>query len=428
LQVVIGGFLAVLGGNLAIKQLAQHYLGNNYKVVNVRQRLRLPKDQYGRTGEAQVEQYQITVQREKGQQIVVNNLCGRRITVPLSKEIEDLFVCYSPASPFERKTAQEGDSKSYRVVRLREFAPAALGDHRLILLLRKAAGKIVAEFYNQPLGTGLDDLFKGLKEDDIHQIRVAETYLLDHAPASLRQFDLSSQPRLRDLLRRMDEVHRLQAEENVAAAEGAVIERRSDEQRRQVQQDFREALNDSAVCAVLLDAVRRKINGHYQYSESSVPFELLQNADDACIEFEQLGGVPGDWFSIACTEDSLAFLHAGRPINVAGPGDMGLADSGFHRDLEKMLMLSTSDKQTGKETSTVTGKFGLGYKSVFLISDTPRAQPQPRLRGGRGSVAFSPGSGEPATAGGALQGGHRPRHSGRTRHDLLAAAARRGEP
>jgi hypothetical protein len=144
----------------------------------------------------------------------------------------------------------------------------------------------VAEFYNQALGTGLDDLFKGLKEDDIHQIRVAETYLLDHAAASLRQFDISNQPRLRELLRRMDDVHRLQAEENVAAAEGAVIERRSDEQRRQAQQDFRDALGDSEVCAVLLDAVRRKINGHYQYSESSVPFEILQNADDACIEFE----------------------------------------------------------------------------------------------------------------------------------------------
>lgn len=374
MQVVIGGFVAILGGNPAFEQLAQHYLGNNYTVANIRKRIRLPKDQYGRVSEEQVIQYLVVVECEKGQNITVNNLCGQEITVPLSKKIEDLFVYHSPASPFERRHNTQKELKSYRVVRLREFNPASVGDQGLIDLLRKAAGKIVAEFYNQRLGTGLDELFKGLEKDDIYQIRVVETYLLDHAPVSLGQFGLFVQPRLRDLLRRMDQVHRLQAEENVIAdASHAAVERRSDEQRRQVQLEFRKALDDSAVCDALLDAVRRKINGHHQYSESSVPFELLQNADDACVEFERFGGVSDNWFSIACAERSLAFLHAGRPINMAASGDVSLPESGFHRDLEKMLMLSTSDKQTGDEASTVTGKFGLGFKSVYLICDRPRA-------------------------------------------------------
>src|SRR5262249_2619817 len=144
-------------------------------------------------------------------------------------------------------------------------------------------------------------------------------------PASLRQFDLSGQPCLRDLLRRMDEVHRLQAEENVVAdakpaGERAAVVRRSDAQRRQVQQELREALSDPSARDALLDAVRRKIHGHFQYTESSVPFELLQNADDACVEFLRLGGSPGNWFGLACSEGDLAFLHAGRPINVASCG------------------------------------------------------------------------------------------------------------
>ena len=234
----------------------------------------------------------------------------------------------------------------------------------------------MAEFYNQSLGTGLDELFKGLKEDDTYQIRVAQRYLLDHAPASLRQFDLTSQPGLRDLLRRMDEVHRRQCEEDELTTAGttpSTPSRPSEELRRQVQQELREAMRNPTICGILLDAVRRKINGQFQYNESSVPFEFLQNADDACVELLRLGGLPGDWFNIVFAEDSLEFLHAGRPINVAACGDKSLTDEGFHRDLEKMLMLSTSDKQTGAETSMVTGKFGLGFKSVFLISDTPRA-------------------------------------------------------
>jgi hypothetical protein len=274
-------------------------------------------------------------------------------------------------------------------MRFRKFEPSSVGDQRLIDLLRKAAGRIVADFYGMTLETGLDNLFKGLTEDDIRQIRVVQTYLLDHMPASLRQFDLSAQPQLCELLRRMDAVHRLQVEEYVLDEEKRSIKRKSDQQRRQVQQEFRErksdqqrrqvqqeflkALKDPAVRDALLNAVRRKMNEHYQYQEDSVPFELLQNADDACVEFKRLGGIPGDWFTIARDGDSLAFLHAGRPINVTGPGDRKLRDSGFDRDLEKMLMLSTSDKQTGAETSTVTGKFGLGFKSVFLVSDHPCA-------------------------------------------------------
>ena len=67
---------------------------------------------------------------------------------------------------------------SYFRIRFRSFAPPAVGDHRLIRLLSEAARKILVEIYKQRSAPGLDDQFKGLREDDIHQIRVAQTYLL----------------------------------------------------------------------------------------------------------------------------------------------------------------------------------------------------------------------------------------------------------
>jgi superfamily II DNA or RNA helicase len=44
---------------------------------------------------------------------------------------------------------------------------------------------------------------------------------------------------------------------------------------------------------------------------------------------------------------------------------------GFDRDLEKMLILQGSDKQADETATPVTGKFGLGFKCVFLLTDAP---------------------------------------------------------
>ena len=62
-------------------------------------------------------------------------------------------------------------------------------------------------------------------------------------------------------------------------------------------------------------------------------------------------------------------MHWGRPINYRGAADIKKKWPGYGQDLEKMLILSASDKP---EDTTVTGRFGLGFKSVFLACDEPR--------------------------------------------------------
>lgn len=61
------------------------------------------------------------------------------------------------------------------------------------------------------------------------------------------------------------------------------------------------------------------------------------------------------------------FAHWGRPINYAGR--LASYKAEFANDLERMLMLGASAKD---EDEGVTGKFGLGFKSVLLASSTPR--------------------------------------------------------
>lgn len=67
--------------------------------------------------------------------------------------------------------------------------------------------------------------------------------------------------------------------------------------------------------------------------------------------------------------DVARFAHWGRIINsVSGAGG-----NWMKLDLVKMILLNGSDKSHEDSSSEVTGKFGLGFKSVYLLCDQPRA-------------------------------------------------------
>jgi len=125
-----------------------------------------------------------------------------------------------------------------------------------------------------------------------------------------------------------------------------------------------------------LNAVKEKIL-QYQYRLSSIPYELFQNADDAYIELKDMKIETKEKaeFIVHINEDNISFIHHGRPINYFQDFSSGFDSSegkknNFHRDLEKMLLLSFSDK--GYNNNEVTGKFGLGFKSVYLLCDQPK--------------------------------------------------------
>ena len=119
----------------------------------------------------------------------------------------------------------------------------------------------------------------------------------------------------------------------------------------------------------MLAALRRRIK-QFGYGPEKLLFELFQNADDA---YEQnkafnLGQErEGCEFLVKWdgTECSLIVVHWGRPINKQHENIPG-----SERDLENMLQMHQSDKQVENEAG-VTGKFGLGFKTVFLVSDVP---------------------------------------------------------
>ena len=73
-------------------------------------------------------------------------------------------------------------------------------------------------------------------------------------------------------------------------------------------------------------------------------------------------------FVVINSTQGLTVMHWGRPVNYIGGSGFPGRQKGYHQDLEKMLILSSSDKPGEGVT---TGKFGLGFKSVFLVSNAP---------------------------------------------------------
>jgi hypothetical protein len=111
---------------------------------------------------------------------------------------------------------------------------------------------------------------------------------------------------------------------------------------------------------------------NHGYTEESVLFELLQNSDDAVIQRrEELGLPAGTMCYIDVSDDRhLDFVHWGRQIGETHAVGGKLGRGAWASDLVYMLDTMASGKGGGQE-GRETGMFGLGFKSVYAITDAP---------------------------------------------------------
>ena len=124
---------------------------------------------------------------------------------------------------------------------------------------------------------------------------------------------------------------------------------------------------------------RKTILGH-GYDKNSIITELLQNAEDAYKQAHQLGmelpAVPYFRICLSDTDQSriMSVEYQGRPFNYYKhrglPGVVA-----FKQDIEGLLRSSGSFKPHANKdadpSNAAIGKFGLGFKCVYLITDTP---------------------------------------------------------
>ena len=364
---MIGCLLALLGPDL--RDLAEEYLRPHSFDWLVQQLPwsdpgRIPERwewMGGKTLDQALELIQAGIKVETGEDVAVLNLLGEPMRVALEQE---------PRTLLAGALSWQGD---YGVmIPLRRIEPRSLQAERLGRLLRATAEQLYEDLYNQPRGD-FGALWQELDRSDQLEIGVARRLILDHLPFYLRQLSVKCEG-IENQLSICDSARRRFAE---AEAGGQLSESDGQELRQALEALANRIVGSPDEQHAVVQAVKSRLE-QYQYGISSIPLEIFQNADDAAIELGQFyaGSFSGCDVPLAARrfvvderEDGVWFLHWGRLINARGPVGFDGGRRGYDRDLEKMLILSATDKR-GDEG--VTGKFGLGFKSALLACERPR--------------------------------------------------------
>jgi hypothetical protein len=255
---------------------------------------------------------------------------------------------------------------------LRQINPARHSTEKLSALLRATSAWILQNIYFQKV-PNLNRVWEELEQSEQLDIQLTQALLLESAFFYLRQLGVQSDQEIGPVLRAWEDARRqLVQHEQLIAMDRPSDSKKAVEAKRQAAGNLKQLMEEGqAVQRLILKAVRSKVR-QYQYKPQSIPFELFQNADDAVVELEEVTGETQTLCVVAWNSRQISLMHWGRPINEFRFGDFDGRDRGYDRDLEKMLVLSYSDKSIEDGTVGVTGKFGLGFKSVFLATNQPR--------------------------------------------------------
>ncbi len=377
---VIAGFLSILGDHPQILALATRYFERQGSVETFRARL-----EWQGNSEAQIWRQQTIsgvmasqfvlvsiIDPRQGQALQAPNLLGTLIDVTPPEEPEHLLG----GNRLPTHPANSPDKPRRLPLTLRSIDPTQYSEPELAGILRKTAAQILKQVYFQDV-PNLGEIWEKLREREQLDIRVAQIRILDALFVVARSLGVQSHFEVGEVLRKWDEADRLRADvEDLTQPEGARIRSQSERTLREARDNLQRLLeaNDS-VQGLFLEGVRRRLR-QYQYNEESIPFELFQNADDAVLERQQM--LEGEEvplhqrrFGLVIGNAFLQFFHWGRPINRYKVGDVGDRSNGYDGDLEKMLLLGGSDKGMDQNGPAVTGRFGLGFKSVLLFTDRP---------------------------------------------------------
>ena len=298
-------------------------------------------------------------------EIAVMSLLGEEIRVPIDTTIEGLVMGNLVFSGTR-------GGKSFFRLRLREVAhPEQYEKAALTNMLRKTCECILREAYNQP-APHLGVLWETLEKSNQLELAVARGLILDRLPYDLR--NLSSARKTPVLSKWQSNFKKLES----SRAEKTEAKQATDRVDKEIA-DAKSGLSklmtsDPEVQDAVLNGIRKQME-KYQYKVSNIAFEVLQNADDAVTELQLLLRADSTVahpskhvgrFIMEVVDSTVRFLHWGRPVNYMGHGESRNESHG--EDLQRMLVLAASDKD---ETTGLTGKFGFGFKSVFLATDAP---------------------------------------------------------
>lgn len=368
----IGSFLClIMENNLRLKELAQEYLGNTS--IDIVLRALIP--------EKELINFLISTKSLTDNTIQLNSLTRKKFQAERKKDLSHLF---------------ELNYLTNEITILPVHNPESKSKEDLHKLLKKSIQELV-EFYG--CNQDIDKFWANLTKPEQLDIDVTRNIILRSVQYIIERLRVNkTNPKIGDVIEQL-----IQAEYELEGCKQYKQDYSSVSQKiDNLQEELAELLeNDKEVASNVLEAVRNEImlNG---YSYTSIPFEIFQNADDALVELEMMAkdeplpqSLPENRFKFILkteniisdfgkqTNSAIVMMYWGRPINCHRHPLYRSNDykkRSFDRDLQKMLSFNQSNKShnfnakndDGKSEIKVTGKFGLGFKSVHLISKEPR--------------------------------------------------------
>ncbi|MCL1092796.1 sacsin N-terminal ATP-binding-like domain-containing protein [Shewanella kaireitica] len=356
-KTALAAVLALMSGTPGIKKICEDYLGqrtySNFikeigkNWVHEQETLlaRVPE-----TLEKFVSLVKFDVKPVIGKTTTVTSILNQQIKVKLETDNESIFVWDTTRLFYSEPISIE----------VRKIAVAEMDETQLLTVLKNSAELFLAKVYRQNLTLDhIWDEFSGAEQLDI---RAAKLTVMDGIVHQLKELQLKD-IEMSKLLKEYDQLVTSAAESNQNVG---------GDERRSILEKICNQVETNNVKSQVLDAVKQKIE-QAQYHAHSVPFELFQNADDAVVELRKLGidDVDSDHrgiFRVKATKDKITFFNWGREVNQYRTSSSNIDGSefGFKTDLQKMIVRNQSDKG-----ATTTGKFGLGFKSCLLVTDTP---------------------------------------------------------
>ena len=363
LRPAVGAFMLLAGNNPGVHSATREFLQREPKLI---------WEKISTDFAQKVQKYSLAVKVFEGNSLAMTSLTGEKIDVPLqdNSELDSLLI-----GEDYYNCRLDGHPELFIFLALRQINPETLDKATCLKLLINTAKRIVARFDSTE--ENIPELFGEMKNAEQFDLQTTRSLILKELPTILKTMNLHRDNELKSLLREWNNTNKYKTQ--------AELEKKSD--LSEYDQKFQELLeelqelfeNFEEVREETLTAIRRRIStAEFGYELSSIPFELFQNADDAAAELQKMQNIPESSkeirqsFVIELTDNALNIIHWGRPINqYQYPGfDHELGEKlGFGDDLQKMLLLGVSDKSD--DTITRTGKFGLGFKSIFLLTDNP---------------------------------------------------------
>lgn len=305
----------------------------------------------------EIDQRRFLIEPVAGEHVQAVALSGDVFDAPLGDPGKGILIGNLHKS-HEGIRAADGKVRSLITLPVRQVDPSGYGQKEASGIFRRFVETVAADCLwlgMERQRAALREVLDKAVEVDQSTIEETERLLRDRLPTILAELKLPTDYRTQKALREY------QAEESHLHHLPT-----SAQKMEELKAELWRKVSNSTLATELLSAVRAKI-GDFGYSASRVLFELFQNADDA---YRQHGEPASDArFRIEPLPDhpgGFRVVHWGRPINHMGHDAEEGRRVGHDRDLLNMLLMNFSEKRPGDD---LTGKFGLGFKSVHVLSD-----------------------------------------------------------